>query len=114
MIYLSLCNRYSDTPAALSNYLGMTRGTASQTLALLRRKKALLKKNANTSNRRVVYLGLLPEGQVIERTKPAELFNLAVEHLKKAALDLIGLRQLFVNRDYFILNCQVSPLFQAF
>ena len=28
--YLMRCNKYSDTPAALTNYLGMTRGTVSQ------------------------------------------------------------------------------------
>jgi DNA-binding MarR family transcriptional regulator len=36
--YISRCNRYSDTPAALASYLGMTRGTVSQTLLLLTRK----------------------------------------------------------------------------
>ena len=41
--YLSRCNRYSDTPAALTNYLGMTRGTVSQTVLLLE-KKGLIKK----------------------------------------------------------------------
>ena len=43
--YVSLCNKYSDTPAALTNYLGMTRGTVSQTLSLLE-KKGFLKKTA--------------------------------------------------------------------
>ena len=33
--YLSRCNKYSDTPAALTNYLGMTKGTVSQSLSLL-------------------------------------------------------------------------------
>jgi DNA-binding MarR family transcriptional regulator len=72
--YVSLCNKYSDTPAALANYLGMTRGTVSQTLSLLE-KKGYLKKTSDTKDRRVVHLTLLPEGRaVFEQAKPAELF----------------------------------------
>ena len=44
--YLSRCNRYSDTPAALTNYLGMTRGTVSQTVLLLE-KKGFIRKNVD-------------------------------------------------------------------
>ena len=33
--YLSQCNRYSDTPAAVADFLGLTKGTVSQTLGLL-------------------------------------------------------------------------------
>ncbi len=46
--YLSRCNRYSDTPAALTNYLGMTRGTVSQTVLLLV-KKGFIKKSSLSS-----------------------------------------------------------------
>ena len=72
--YVSLCNKYSDTPAALTNYLGMTRGTVSQTLSLLE-KKGFLKKTADTKDRRVIHLALTPEGRaVLGQAKPAELF----------------------------------------
>ena len=37
--YLLICNQYSNTPAAVSKYLGMTRGTVSQTLLLLEKKR---------------------------------------------------------------------------
>ena len=33
--YLSCCNRYSNTPVAVSDYLGLTKGTVSQTLGVL-------------------------------------------------------------------------------
>ncbi|WP_420831674.1 MarR family transcriptional regulator [Bathymodiolus japonicus methanotrophic gill symbiont] len=44
--YLSLCNKYSDTPAAIANYLGMTRGTVSQTLIIFE-KRAYIKKSGS-------------------------------------------------------------------
>ena len=75
--YVSSCNKYSNTPAALASYLGMTRGTVSQTLFLLE-KKGYLKKTVDTMNRRLVHLSLLPEGQaILEQAKTSELFNQA-------------------------------------
>ena len=75
--YLSRCNKYSDTPAALTNYLGMTRGTVSQTLLLLE-KKGFIKKTADTSDRRVVHLSLSAEGKaILEKARPCELFSQA-------------------------------------
>ena len=79
--YLSRCNKYSDTPAALANYLGMTRGTVSQTLLLLE-KKGFVKKTPDTVDRRVVHLSLLPEGiAMLEQAKPKDLFNQASSFL---------------------------------
>lgn len=79
--YLSMCNKYSDTPAALSNFLGMTRGTVSQTLLLLE-KKGYLKKTADTLDRRVVHLSLLPEGRgLLEKARLTDLYKQAGELL---------------------------------
>ena len=36
--YLGSCNIYSNTPAALAEYLGSTKGTTSQTLSALEEK----------------------------------------------------------------------------
>jgi DNA-binding MarR family transcriptional regulator len=81
--YLSRCNRFSDMPAALSNYLGMTRGTVSQTLSLLE-KKGFIKKSADLHDRRVVHLELTPGGKsMLEQAKPAELFIKAAALLEK-------------------------------
>jgi MarR family transcriptional regulator, negative regulator of the multidrug operon emrRAB len=81
--YISRCNKYSDTPAALTNYLGMTRGTVSQTLLLLN-KKGYLKKTTDSGDRRVVHLSLLPEGEaMLAKARPKELFNDAAELLTK-------------------------------
>ena len=35
LYYLSICNRYSDTPMGVTDYLGQTKGTVSQTLKVL-------------------------------------------------------------------------------
>jgi MarR family transcriptional regulator, negative regulator of the multidrug operon emrRAB len=76
--YLSRCNKYSDTPAALTNYLGMTRGTVSQTLLLLE-KKGYIIKTTDTVDRRVVHLSLSPEGKtMLAQARPSGLFNQAI------------------------------------
>lgn len=77
--YLSRCNRYSDSPAALTNYLGMTRGTVSQTLLLLA-KKGYIQKTTDAADRRKVHLSLLPEGEnVLKQARSSELFLEATE-----------------------------------
>ncbi len=75
MDYLSRCNRYSDTPAALANYLGMTRGTVSQTLLLLE-KKGYIKKTADVNDKRMVHLSLLAEGEaLLTKASPVALYS---------------------------------------
>ena len=75
--YLSRCNRYSDTPAALTKYLGMTRGTVSQTLLLLV-KKGFIKKTTDATDRRVIHLSLLAEGGgILKQARTSDLFNQA-------------------------------------
>jgi DNA-binding MarR family transcriptional regulator len=61
--YLYQCNKYSDTPAAISNYLAMTRGTVSQSLILLE-KKQLIKKNQDLADKRVFHIQLLIEYEI--------------------------------------------------
>ena len=51
--YLSRCNKYSNTPAAVANYLGMTRGTVSQSLIILD-KKGYIGKTPDAADKRVV------------------------------------------------------------
>ena len=75
--YLARCNKYSNTPAATSKYLGMTRGTVSQTLIILE-KRGLIEKIPDSSDKRVIHLHLLPEGlTILNQAQPTELFNKA-------------------------------------
>lgn len=75
--YFSLCNKYSDTPAAIANYLGMTRGTVSQTLIILE-KRGFLKKTQDNKDKRVLHIQLLKKGlNTLKKAKPTELFKKA-------------------------------------
>jgi DNA-binding MarR family transcriptional regulator len=94
--YLSRCNKYSNTPGALTNYLGMTRGTVSQSLSLLE-KKGYIKKTANINDRRVIHLELLPEGKtILEQAQPAELFIKAAAMMEKKG-DITNYEIVFAN-----------------
>ena len=55
--YLSQCNRYSDTSVVLGKYLGITKGTLSQSITLLV-NKGLLKKVGDHKDKRVIHLKL--------------------------------------------------------
>ncbi|GAB4324308.1 MAG: MarR family transcriptional regulator [Candidatus Zixiibacteriota bacterium] len=66
--YLARCNRYSDTPAAIAEYLGLTKGTVSQTIATLE-AKGMLTRRSDAADGRVVHLGLTAQGRRIARTQ---------------------------------------------
>ncbi len=75
--YLSLCNKYSDSPAAITNYLGMTRGTVSQSLILLE-KRGLIEKRQDQIDKRVFHIQLLVKGfNTLKKAKPTALFEKA-------------------------------------
>jgi MarR family transcriptional regulator, negative regulator of the multidrug operon emrRAB len=93
--YLSRCNRYSDTPAALTNYLGMTRGTVSQTLLLLA-KRGFIKKTTDAHDRRMVHLSLLAEGiAILKQARTSDLFTQAASLFKEH--DFINNEEMFMK-----------------
>ena len=57
LIYLAQANRFSNTPQALAEYLGLTKGTVSQSLLLLDRR-GLIERYEDELDRRVVRLRL--------------------------------------------------------
>ena len=71
--YLAHANIYSRNPSALTAYLGMTKGTVSQTLNALERKKLVEKKTAGT-DRRHVRIDLTPAGLEILARDPLHNF----------------------------------------
>jgi len=80
--YLMRCNKYSDTPAALTNYLGMTRGTVSQSLIILE-KKGYISKTRDHADKRVVHLQILPLGNsILKQARPSGLFDTATTILQ--------------------------------
>jgi MarR family transcriptional regulator, negative regulator of the multidrug operon emrRAB len=62
LMYLARANRYSNTPQALAEYLGLTKGTVSQTLLLLDRR-GLVERFEDDIDRRVVRLRLSTVGE---------------------------------------------------
>lgn len=62
--FLAICNRYSDTPLAVAEYLGATKGTVSQTLRTLE-QKGLLEKVPDDEDGRVVHCRLTKRGTAL-------------------------------------------------
>lgn len=61
LLYLARCNRYSDSPQAVTEFLGSTKGTVSQTLKVLERE-GLVVKTQDPEDRRRVHLRLTDAG----------------------------------------------------
>lgn len=81
--YLSICNKYSDTPKAVTEYLGQTKGTTSQTLNVLEKKKYLIKQS-DESDKRVTHLKVTSLGlEILEECIPTPKFINACEQLSE-------------------------------
>ena len=82
--YLAQCNRYSDTVQGVSDYLGQTKGTVSQTLKVLG-NRGLLRKLSDEVDRRLVHLEITPAGRkVLAGAVPARFLAVALERAPKA------------------------------
>jgi DNA-binding MarR family transcriptional regulator len=62
--YLSQCNRYSNTPAAVADFLGLTKGTVSQTLSVLE-NAGFIEKRPDAKDKRVVHLQVTDLGDAL-------------------------------------------------
>ena len=82
--FLTQCNRYSDTPQAVAEFLGLTKGTVSQTLKVLE-KKGLLRKQGDTRDKRLVHLKPTARGQrLVDRAVPAEALTSGIDNLSSS------------------------------
>lgn len=83
--FLTQCNRYSDTPQAVAEFLGLTKGTVSQTLKVLE-QKGLLRKHGDSRDRRVVHLEPTARGRsLVEHAVPAASLSRGVDKLPNSA-----------------------------
>jgi len=88
--YLSRCNKYSNTHASVAEYLGLTKGTVSQTIQVLERKD-YLQKTTDTEDARVVHLTLTENGkQLVNDLKPLDIFQHAEHRVSEAEFASIG------------------------
>ncbi|CAI8854465.1 MULTISPECIES: MarR family winged helix-turn-helix transcriptional regulator [Methylococcus] len=76
--YLASCNRYSNTPLAVAEYLGLTKGTVSQTLAVLE-NNGLIVKESDARDRRVVHVLLTETGRrLLDESIPPRVLRAAL------------------------------------
>jgi len=89
LYYLSICNRYSDTPMGVTEYLGQTKGTVSQTIKVLE-KKGLITKNADKNDKRLTHLKMTLEGKtLLAKTIPPPKFSDACDVLNQSESDAV-------------------------
>ncbi|MCV2884600.1 MarR family transcriptional regulator [Aestuariibacter sp. AA17] len=75
LYFLSRCNKYSNTPVAIKEYLNTTKGTISQTISLLE-SKGLLTKVPDENDKRVVHVHLTDEGrEIVNQEMPPRAFS---------------------------------------
>lgn len=81
--YLARANKFSRNPTALTAYLGITKGTVSQTLLALGRK-GLIRKQIVKEDRREVKLTVTPKGQNLLKTHdPLYELNTAIASIPR-------------------------------
>lgn len=97
--YLDRANRFSRTPAALTAYLGSTKGTVSQTLKTLEHK-GLVRGTVDPDDRRRRRLALTTKGTRTLDDDPLDKLASAVRGLSASARSSLveGLEQLLVER----------------
>ncbi|MEZ5981016.1 MAG: MarR family transcriptional regulator [Parvularculaceae bacterium] len=69
--YFARANRFSRSPSALTAYLGMTKGTVSQTVGALE-KKGLIEKATGDADRRQVQIEMTAKGDKLLKRDPLE------------------------------------------
>lgn len=82
--YLHKANRFSRTAAALVSYLGITKGTVSQTLKTLE-AKGLVKKRVDATDRRSNHLSLTARGRRLLGKDPLATTIAAIDELGSPA-----------------------------
>ncbi|MDH4583361.1 winged helix-turn-helix transcriptional regulator [Pseudomonas sp. BN415] len=91
--YLARCNHYSDTPLAVTEYLGLTKGTVSQSLKALE-ARGLIEKRQDLQDKRSVHLDLTPAArELLATVTPPAFLTQALDEMgpNAAALEeLLG------------------------
>jgi len=69
--YLARCNRFSNTPGAASEYLGITKGTISQSIKLLE-SRGLVRKQTDKEDKRITRLTLTRKGMALAQRRASD------------------------------------------
>lgn len=101
--YLNQANVFSRNPGSLGQYLGVTKGSVSQTLSTLE-QRGLLKKKTDKKDKRVVRLELTPTGKALVAVDPLQELSESADSLSAKRQDelVAGLEEILhkhlVNR----------------
>ena len=87
--YLGRANRFSRSPGAVTTYLGMTKGTVSQTLTALERK-GFIRKVPVPKDRRNVRLELTRQGRALLKKDPLMDLEQAARSLPAKEQGVLG------------------------
>lgn len=89
LYYLSICNRYSDIPKGVTEYLGQTKGTVSQSLKALE-SKGYIEKKPDTEDRRVVHLVVTSQGQkLLKKLNPLPVISQYSSQVDSKTIELL-------------------------
>ncbi len=86
--YLARANKFSRSPSSVTAYLGMTKGTVSQTLAALERK-GLIEKSADPVDKRNIHIRVTIEGMEVLKEDPVLEFVDAMSSLGGKNIDAV-------------------------
>ena len=78
--YLARANRFSNSPIALTRFLGSTKGTISQTIKALERK-GFITKGPRENEGRSISLSLTPKGSEALKNDPLAEFSKSLDEL---------------------------------
>ncbi len=92
LTYLHRCNRYSNTTQALSDFLGQTKGSISQTVGFLE-KESYLKRVQDHQDKRVFHLELNPKSRRLVQEFETQFYG----ELDSAAFSERSLEDLLVK-----------------
>jgi DNA-binding MarR family transcriptional regulator len=101
--FLNRANRYSNTPLGVTDYLGLTKGTVSQTLMVLERK-GLIKKTPDKNDGRIVHLNVTKTGRkLLEKILPPQTVRRTWEGVSEAKQNqwIQELKQLLTKMQQF-------------
>ncbi len=107
--YLTVCNRFSCTATAIVHFLGMTRGTVSQSLILME-KNGYLTKLPDSKDKRIHHLKLLEKGNHFVQQNQDSSFS---KHLSDIVQTLSSLSptELFLPELISLQKTVKSPTF---
>lgn len=91
LLYLARCNHYSNTPLGVTEYLGLTKGTVSQSLKALE-AKGLIVKSQDSRDKRSVHLELTAQAQeLLSAVIPPDFVSAAANRMGGKAQQLESL-----------------------